>query len=129
MRDDQYRLRRISELGTQLSCVIAERGITRKDLLNDLETQWLVTTPLFNIGEQANRVSRQLVEQHPEIPWAEISGLRHRLAHDYEGTNWTMIAEVVFDELPAFIKQIEELDESAGLSLFGSPHLNEKASC
>lgn len=129
MRDDQYRLRRISELGTQLSCVIAERGITRKDLLNDLETQWLVTTPLFNIGEQANRVSRQLVEQHPEIPWAEISGLRHRLAHDYEGTNWTMIAEVVFDELPAFIKQIEELDESAGQSLFGSPHLNEKASC
>lgn len=114
MRDDQYRLRRISELGTQLSCVIAERGITRKDLLNDLETQWLVTTPLFNIGEQASRVSRQLVEQHPEIPWAEISGLRHRLAHDYEGTNWTMIAEVVFDELPAFIKQIEELDESAG---------------
>ena len=107
MRDDQYRLRRISELGTQLSCVIA-------DLLNDLETQWLVTTPLFNIGEQANRVSRQLVEQHPEIPWAEISGLRHRLAHDYEGTNWTMIAEVVFDELPAFIKQIEELDEFAG---------------
>lgn len=114
MRDDQYRLRRISELGTQLSCVIAERGITRKDLLNNLETQWLVTTPLFNIGEQANRVSRQLVEQHPEIPWAEISGLRHRLTHDYEGTNWTMIAEVVFDELPAFIKQIEELDEFAG---------------
>ncbi|HJJ00072.1 MAG TPA: DUF86 domain-containing protein [Coriobacteriaceae bacterium] len=114
MRDDQYRLRRISELGAQLSRVIAERDITREDLLNDLETQWLITTPLFNIGEQTNQLSRQLVEQHPEIPWAEISGLRHRLAHDYEGTNWTMIAEVVFDELSAFIKQVEELDEFAG---------------
>lgn len=114
MRDDQYRLRRISELGTQLSRVIAERGITREDLLNDFEIQWLITTPLFNIGEQTNRLSRQLTEQHPEIPWAEISGLRHRLAHDYEGTNWTMIAEVVFDELPTFIGQIEELNEFAG---------------
>lgn len=110
MRNDECRLRRICELGNQLSRVIAERNITRDDILNDLETQWLITTPLLNIGEQTNRISRELAEQHPEIPWAEISGLRHRLAHDYEDTNWTMIVEVVFDELPAFIRQIEELD-------------------
>ena len=33
-----------------------------------------------------------------------ISGLRHRLVHDYEGTNWQMIVEVVFEDIPALSK-------------------------
>ena len=38
-----------------------------------------------------------------------ISGLRHRLVHDYEGTNWQMIVEVVFEDLPALLVQLEKL--------------------
>ena len=38
-----------------------------------------------------------------------ISGLRHRLVHDYDGTNWEMIVEVVFDDIPALLKQLEKL--------------------
>ena len=32
-----------------------------------------------------------------------------RLVHDYEGTNWNIICDVVFDELPGFIEQIKAL--------------------
>jgi uncharacterized protein with HEPN domain len=38
-----------------------------------------------------------------------ISGLRHRLVHDYDGTNWNIIANVVFEELPVFIEQLQKL--------------------
>lgn len=38
-----------------------------------------------------------------------ISGLRHRLVHDYEGTNWQMIVEVVFEDMPALLVQLEKL--------------------
>lgn len=38
-----------------------------------------------------------------------ISGLRHRLVHDYEGTNWQMIVEVVFEDIPALLLQLEKL--------------------
>lgn len=31
-----------------------------------------------------------------------ISGLRHRLVHDYDGTNWSIISDVVFEGI-AFI--------------------------
>ncbi|WP_092994529.1 HepT-like ribonuclease domain-containing protein [Sarcina sp. DSM 11001] len=41
--------------------------------------------------------------------WAMIAGLRHRLVHDYDGTNWNIIVAVVFDELPVFVNQIEKL--------------------
>lgn len=109
MRNDTYRLRRIVEVGNQLLGVIESRGITREQLLSDFETQWLITTPLFNIGEQANCISAELAEAYPDIPWAQIAGLRHRLVHNYEGTNWTIVAAIVFDELEAFVKQVEAL--------------------
>lgn len=38
-----------------------------------------------------------------------ISGLRHRLVHDYEDTNWQMIVEVVFEDIPALLVQLEKL--------------------
>lgn len=114
MRGDAYRLERISTVGHQLLDVISSRNITRDDLLSDIETQWLVTTPLFNIGEQANCVSHEFADAHPDVPWAQIAGLRHRLIHDYEGINWSMIAAVLFDELMPFVKQVDELISAEG---------------
>ena len=35
------------------------------------------------LGEAAGRVSPDFVRAHPEIPWQEITGLRHKLIHDY----------------------------------------------
>ena len=41
-----------------------------------------------------------------------IAGLRHRLVHNYDGTNWNIIADVVFEELPVLAEQIRKLLES-----------------
>jgi uncharacterized protein with HEPN domain len=38
---------------------------------------------LLIIGEAANHVSTKFREQHPEIEWAQIIGLRNILAHEY----------------------------------------------
>ena len=109
MKDDAYRLQRIVAVGDQLLGVIQRRGLTREALLRDVETQWLVTTPLFNIGEQANCVSDQIAQQYPDLPWASVAGLRHRLVHDYEGTNWALICDVLFDELQPFIDAVRDI--------------------
>lgn len=114
MRNDEYRLQRIVELGNQLLDVMSKRGIGKERILSDFEAQWLVTTPLFNIGEQVNCLSRAFTDMHPEVPWSQIAGLRHRLVHNYEGTNWNMIAAVLQDDLEPFIRRVEGLLE--GLS-------------
>lgn len=72
--------------------------------MNEIELQWLVTTPLYNIGEHVYNLSKKFKSEHKNIEWNMISGLRHRLVHDYDGTNWNIIADVIFDELPNFIK-------------------------
>ena len=65
MKTDRYCLERILEIGNQLLDVMDRREITAEDVEGDLETQWLVTTPLFNMGEQANCLSEEFVSSHP----------------------------------------------------------------
>lgn len=100
-RGDRYRLERMAELGDLLLATIAEEGITTESLQGDYRQQWLVSTPLHSIGERARCISSELKEAHPEIERGGVSSLRHRLAHDREGTNWAIIASAVADELPA----------------------------
>ncbi len=88
---------------------ITSHLIKKGNLLTEAPLQWLVTTPLYNIGEQVYYLSSEYKKAHDEIPWAMIAGLRHRLIHDYDGTNWNIIADVVFKELPVLIGQLEKL--------------------
>ena len=106
---DQQRLHKIFDNAQKLDKYIREKSITKEDLLEDYSLQWLVTTPLYNIGEHAYYISDEVKNLHPEIEWNMVAGLRHRLVHDYDGTNWNIIAEVVFEEIPLLIKQLEEM--------------------
>lgn len=101
--------KKIYAYASKLLAYIEEHGVTKENLLNDFSLQWLVTTPLYNIGEHVYMLSGEYKEAHNNIPWTMISGLRHRLVHDYDGTNWNIIADVVFEELPELVKQLENL--------------------
>ena len=109
---DVERLKKISATWRSLQGQIQEKGITREQLLTDEFSQWAVTTPLYNIGEQVYRLSSDLKKEHPDIPWNMVSGLRHRLVHDYEGINWSIIVEVVFEEMEPFVQNVKALLDS-----------------
>ena len=106
---DRQRIKKIYENAVKLHEYIIENAIQKNDLLTDTPLQWLVTTPLYNIGEHVYYLSGEYKEAHSEIPWLMISGLRHRLVHDYDGTNWNIIADVVFEELPVLIEKLKKL--------------------
>lgn len=106
---DEQRVKKIYENAVKLHEYIVKNSIKREDLLTDIPLQWLVTTPLYNIGEHVYYLSDEYKEVHSEIPWSMISGLRHRLVHDYDGTNWNIIVEVVFEELPVLIEELQKL--------------------
>lgn len=109
IKSDNERLNKIVNLWSALNAQIKERHITRESLLEDEFLQWAVTTPLYNIGEQVYGLSPELKKQHPEIPWVVVSGLRHRLVHDYQGINWSIIVEVIFDEMDGFVRSVKAL--------------------
>ena len=106
---DRQRVQKIYDYAVRLQEYIMAEGIDREALLTRLPLQWLVTTPLYNMGEHSHNLSAEYKEKHREIPWAMIAGLRHRLVHDYDGTNWNIIVEVVYEELPILITQLRGL--------------------
>lgn len=106
---DKERLKKIIKTWDSLQKQMEEHRITRDVLLNDEFSQWAVTTPLYNIGEQVYMLSAVFKKANSDIPWSVVSGLRHRLVHDYEGINWSIIVEVVFDEMDDFVNSIEKL--------------------
>ena len=106
---DGQRINKIYENAVKLHEYITNNNIKREDLLTNIPLQWLVTTPLYNIGEHVYYLSDEYRKAHSEIPWSMISGLRHRLVHDYDGTNWNIIVEVVFKELPILVEGLRKL--------------------
>ena len=109
--EDERLIRRIIEFSDALASELVKKGITAEAIKSDEYTQWAITTPLYNIGEFTSHISSELKAKHPEIPWAKIAGLRHRLVHDYPGTNWDIVVEVVFSSLPEYTMQLKAILE------------------
>jgi uncharacterized protein with HEPN domain len=61
------------------------------------------------IGEAAGKVSPAYREAHPQIPWREITGMRHRLIHGYGEVRLDVVWAVVRDDLPALIAALRPL--------------------
>jgi uncharacterized protein with HEPN domain len=61
------------------------------------------------VGEAASRLSPSFCEAHPEIPWSEITGMRHRIVHDYFAVDYQRPWDTVHSDLPPLIAQLEQL--------------------
>ena len=106
---DRQRIARIYYYAVRLQSLIDRNHITVDRLVSDEDLHWYVTTPLYNMGEHASRISQEYRQAHPDIQWNLIAGMRHHLVHDYESTNWELIAKTIFTDLPVLIKQLEHL--------------------
>jgi uncharacterized protein with HEPN domain len=68
------------------------------------------------LGEAAGKVSASIQAAHPEIPWREITGMRHRLIHGYGEVRLDLVWIVLRDHLGPLITELAELvpSESSG---------------
>ena len=84
-------------------------GLDRYEYDQD-ETLRLALTHLVQvIGEAAQRVSPEFRLQHPDIPWKEIIGMRHRIVHDYLNVDEDVIWEVVQQDLPLLVDELAKI--------------------
>lgn len=86
------------------SAVRFTRDRRREDLDKDEMLAFALVRAIEIVGEAANRVSLETREQHPQVPWAAIIGMRHRLVHAYFDINhdilWTTGTEAAPGLLP-----------------------------
>ena len=59
------------------------------------------------LGEAGSRVSSAFRETHPEIPWSEVIGMRHKVVHDYMDVQDDVVWETVTHDLPPLISALK----------------------
>jgi uncharacterized protein with HEPN domain len=89
--------------------VAISRGRKRSELDEDITFNLALSRAVEVIGEAADRVPEEIQEDHPEIAWAEIIGMRNRLIHGYDDVDVDFLWSVVRNDLPKLIGQLKRM--------------------
>ena len=96
--------------------VNAVRELTRflagkpfSDLTSDRVLRLAVERELEIIGEAARRVSQGFRDEHAEVPWSSIIGLRNVLAHEYGDVKLERIWVIATERVPELAATLEPL--------------------
>lgn len=65
-----------------------------------------VTHQLTVIGEAVARLSPELRNRHPDVPWSDIRGLRNIVVHNYFGIDWAEVWRTASKEVPPLRNQV-----------------------
>jgi uncharacterized protein with HEPN domain len=106
-RDDGTSLRQMLDHARELSALA--RGRSARDLERDRMFELAVTRLLEVIGEAARRISEPTRVAHPEIPWADIWGMRNALIHVYDEVDHARVWRTIEADLPVLIRQLERI--------------------
>ena len=85
------------------------QGRSREDLDDDRMLNLSLVRLLEIVGEAAARIPREERALYPQIPWPEIVGLRNRLIHGYDEVDFDVLWEIIQNDLPELINQLERI--------------------
>ena len=76
------------------------KGLSHTHFHEDEKTIDAVVRNLIVIGEAARLVPDEIAEQHPEIAWKKMRGLRNLAVHEYFGVDADILWETIQHDLP-----------------------------
>ena len=70
----------------------------------EFEREWTLQNALIReleiLGEAASKLSAGFVKANPEVPWKGMTGLRHKLIHDYFEVDLDVVWRTATDNVP-----------------------------
>jgi len=104
MNHDELYLRHILEAAQKV--LRFTEGLNKDDFLKNELVQSAVIRQLEIIGEASSKISESFQKSHPELPWMDIIGMRHKLIHNYAGVRLGIVWETLERDLPELEKTI-----------------------
>ena len=83
--------------------------MSRESLGRSVVHQLAATKALELVGEQAWLLDREGVDLGEGIDLATIAGMRHRMVYHYDGIDWSLVEEALFEDIPELVKRLSEL--------------------
>ena len=92
MRGDHERLQDMLDACRMLQ---EHLGGNRENLEMDPVAQAAAQRWIEIIGEAASRISPELRDANPDVPWSDVIGMRHILAHGYFDIDVDIVWQVI----------------------------------
>lgn len=86
-------------------------GMDRDAFVADEKTVDAVLRNLEVIGEASKLIPETLRQDHPDIPWSEMAGMRDKLIHGYATVDLDIVWTTVVEDLPGLRSRLIELKE------------------
>lgn len=98
-------------IGRYVSGVSWER-FEEEELLQDG-----VVRQLEVIGEATRRLSRELRERYPGVPWGDMAGMRDKLIHDYMGVDVELVWTTAMEDVPVLRERVRDILQKYGVEV------------
>lgn len=92
-------------------------GLSKDEFRNDRRTQRAVVMSLVIVGEAATKVMdlhAEFAQQHPQVPWRSMRGMRNRIAHGYFDIDLDVVWGTVQTALPELLALMPAVCDDAG---------------
>ena len=101
---------RVVHMLQALERIVQETRETARDRLffDDRLTRAIILDFII-LGEAANNVTEKYCAAHPEVPWSDIEGFRHKLVHDYSGIDFGILWDAMTKDVPALLPMFRKL--------------------
>ena len=106
-RDDRVSLVDMLIHAKEAVALSGETGLN--DLIEDRVMQLALQKLVEIMGEAANRISEKTQQQHKEIPWSQVIGLRNQLVHGYDDVDLDILWKIIRKDLPPLIEQLQAI--------------------
>jgi uncharacterized protein with HEPN domain len=85
------------------------QGLNREQLASDVLRQSAILYQISIMGEATKRLSREFREQHSEVPWDDVAGMRDIIAHQYDRVDLDIVWQVIQRNIPELLNMITPL--------------------
>lgn len=105
MDKDQVYLEEIRDFCQKIITFTA--SVNYEGFIADEKLQLAVIKLIENVGEGAKRLSEATRARYSQVDWSKVMAMRNRLVHDYMDVDLAIVFDVVTNEIPSLLKDLQ----------------------